>query len=154
MQELSRHKSTQALRYCSCPVYLRAPNTASPKKTKRPQPFAFDSSSPTPPKENLTRSCARNVQTMRLLSAAEDTSCFMSGEYETPVTGTPRPRKVRSSSGSTAGKDGDEKAEERGAAPWLWALAWAAALRLVLAVDSWEEPPAFVRGLLFVQSGL
>lgn len=100
-----------------------------------------------PPKHHrvLTRSCARNVQTMRLLSAAEDTSCFMSGEYDTPVTSAPRPRKVRSSSGSTARKDGDGDDEERGpAAPLLWPLPLAA-LRLVLAVDSWEEPPAFRR---------
>lgn len=82
----------------------------------------------------LTLSCARNVQTMRLLSTAEDTSCFMSGEYETEVTAAPRPRKVRSSSGSTAVKDEREALAAAAAAA-------AAPLRLVLAVDSGGDPP-------------
>lgn len=59
----------------------------------------------------------------------------MSGEYETPVTAAPRPRKVRSSSGSTGVK------EEREALAAAVADA-AAALRLVLAVDRGGEPPA------------
>lgn len=57
----------------------------------------------------------------------------MSGEYETAVTAAPRPRKVRSSSGSTGVKDEREALAAAAAA--------AAPLRLVLAVDSGGDPP-------------
>lgn len=81
---------------------------------------------------------------MRLLSAPDDTSRFMSGEYETLVTAAPRPRKVRSSSGSTTAPvvvgngDGGYEEGERGAPG-----RFLPPLRAVLPIDSrGGEPPA------------
>ena len=63
---------------------------------------------------------------MRQLSSAEDTRCFMSGEYDTAVTAAPRPTNVRSISGSMG------KACRK---PVV-------GLRLALEDDSPREPPA------------